>query len=740
MRHITSLTTRPCAFAALLAISAAACGGGGGGGEPDAAPPAPDAGDQPPDAMIGDGVAPTVSVAFPPANAWTAVHRITVRGHAGDADGVAAVRVNGVDATSDDGFANWQAEIPLEVYGPNPIVVESVDIGGATDARAAELSVDHSTLILSPFDAAFDTARGRVLLPEAQFDALLAVDLETGARTVVSGPGVGTGPDIQQIGPIALDATGNRVFALDFGRSGVLAIDLTTGDRTIIADGETGSGPILEGAVSIALDSDNARVLVMIAAALLAVDLTSGDRTLLSSAERGDGPALASVLALRLDGTSNRALALLPGEGGTTLLGIDLATGDRTVISDNATSDGPNPQFVASGMAIDETRDRALVAGIDFNAPDGDGIVSDGIYAVDLASGDRTLLSGPGIGDGPRFDIVNGLAVDPAANRAFAFSTNQLDALMSVDLDSGDRVVLTESRLGAGPRIDRTSDIAFDIARERAFVVSNTLSLLSQGLPALYEIDLATGARSIRSGDGVGAGPALASPINVALVPDENRALLVDSGQSALISVALDTGDRTIISGAGVGGGEVPISASLIFDEARARVLTLDTVETAVVAIDLETGAHSILSDQDTGTGELFASPRSLVLDPARSRVLVVENREDAQIIAVDLESGDRQVLAGPTRGAGPALSSLGAAALDGASERLYVLLTGSGYMEIDLRTGDRVLHEDPLLGLGLPTGALFFEAERGNLWGGASVFTLLVMDPITRQSFLVSH
>ena len=63
-----------------------------------------------------------------------------------------------------------------------------------------------------------------------------------------------------------------------------------------------------------------------------------------------------------------------------------------------------------------------------------------------------------------------------------------------------------------------------------------------------------------------------------------------------------------------------------------------------------------------------------------------------------------------------------------------------SALIEIDLRTGDRVRYDEPFRGLGFPHRGLFFESERGYLWGSAIVFTLVVMDPITREVFLVSH
>ena len=51
---------------------------------------------------------------------------ITVRGTATDGGGITAVRVNGVDVVSADGFATWQVTLPLDV-GTNALAVETVD-------------------------------------------------------------------------------------------------------------------------------------------------------------------------------------------------------------------------------------------------------------------------------------------------------------------------------------------------------------------------------------------------------------------------------------------------------------------------------------------------------------------------------------------------------------------------------------------------------------------------------------
>ena len=61
---------------------------------------------------------------------------MTVRGTAQDQSTITSVAVNGVPATSTDGFATWAAQVTLPL-GINEVVVSTRDEVGNTEARAA---------------------------------------------------------------------------------------------------------------------------------------------------------------------------------------------------------------------------------------------------------------------------------------------------------------------------------------------------------------------------------------------------------------------------------------------------------------------------------------------------------------------------------------------------------------------------------------------------------------------------
>ena len=73
---------------------------------------------------LGDAESPVARIDFPLGSALTDAAQLRVRGTAHDPSGVAAVRVNGVPATSSDGFATWAVVVPLEL-GENALVVEA---------------------------------------------------------------------------------------------------------------------------------------------------------------------------------------------------------------------------------------------------------------------------------------------------------------------------------------------------------------------------------------------------------------------------------------------------------------------------------------------------------------------------------------------------------------------------------------------------------------------------------------
>ncbi|MGI9295577.1 MAG: cadherin-like beta sandwich domain-containing protein, partial [Pseudomonadales bacterium] len=243
----------------------AACGGGGGSNN-SPPPPAPDT------------QAPTAKINFPTAQALTTADSITVTGTAADPEGntISSVTVNGAAATSTNGFANWAATVSLTA-GDNTITVETADDQGNSEASAASITIKNEVALLNPNDIALDSAASRALLVDEVLRAVIAVDLGTGQRSVVSGVEQGSGTVFNTPSTIALDSTNNRVLVGDGTQ--ILAVSLATGDRSVFTD--LGAG---NQALDLTLDENNSRVLVVTTSGVLTVPSTGGSSSDFSSA------------------------------------------------------------------------------------------------------------------------------------------------------------------------------------------------------------------------------------------------------------------------------------------------------------------------------------------------------------------------------------------------------------------------------------------------------------------------
>ena len=73
----------------------------------------------------------------------------------------------------------------------------------------------------------------RVLVVDEVLDALLAVDLSNGNRTVISDSSTGTGANFGYLQSLTLD--GSLALVLDTDLDALLVIDLVTGDRVILS-------------------------------------------------------------------------------------------------------------------------------------------------------------------------------------------------------------------------------------------------------------------------------------------------------------------------------------------------------------------------------------------------------------------------------------------------------------------------------------------------------------------------
>ncbi|MGL6161659.1 hypothetical protein [Microbulbifer sp.] len=680
-----------------------------------------------------DNTAPEATIQFPLPSSLTTSDTILVRGTAKDAHGsdITSVRVNGVEAVSEDGFATWKAAVPLE-FGQNTLNIETRDtLNTDTTAASAEIISRTDPELVFPSTSALDSANNRALVADPELGSLVSVELDTGLRTIVSGADpenegsqIGAGTAFSSPNAVALDALNNRVLVADTGTDSLFSVDLTTGNREVLSgtDADNGSvligaGPTLEFPSAAALDVDNNRLLLMDERldAVIGVDLATGDRVILSGEGNGSGVEFGFPTSLTFDSVNNRVLVTDP-HFDAALFSVDLESGQRSVLSGEDSSQGgalvgAGPGFGSpQAVAVDIANNRAFVA-------DSAGTAGR-IFAVDLETGNREIFSGginikdEMVGLGTLVNSPSFLEIDRINNRLLM--VDRRHGLVFVDLIGASRKLVNE-RIGTGP------DISSSVGSIDVDPLHNRLLTTDQALDVIFAVNVSTGERSIFSGGDKGTGPAFSSLRFSALDSGNSRLLATDFDNRAVYTVDLTTGDRAILSdntrGAGPGFAN---PRALTVDAGNNRILVTDFQVKGIFAVDPDTGDRTIISGNDLdnggaliGSGPEIQRPEGIALDAGNNRALLVDGGNDA-LIAIDLETGDRAVLsgadpdnAGALVGAGPGFGDIESVVVDSVNHRALIPdFSNSMVIAVDLASGDRSV----ILGLSPESGSLLGE------------------------------
>jgi DNA-binding beta-propeller fold protein YncE len=587
---------------------------------------------------------------------------------------------------------------------------------------------------MMPVDVAFDTASGNAYVLDEGLGAVIVVDLETGKRWTLSdadddGVARGVGDPLMQPRRIALDVARRRAYVTDLTLHAVVQIHLDHGHRTYVTGQGVGSGPELKYPKGIVLDANNDVAYVSDADALFAVRLSTGVRRIVSSAAAGSvvgaGPAVHVQLDLGADLASNRAYMF----GAEALFAIDLTTGDRTLISTGFEFALPDGTLRGSGPYYTDAMAGAL------DLVNGRAFVADvrykTVFAIDLESGDRSIVStgadrdGVAHGAGPALGLPFGLRLD-AAGTGLWLVDNSLAAVGHVDIATGDRSFRVDGGVGPGLPFDRPQSIAFDPLRSRALVVDTRLWKIIQ-------VDLASGARSELPGSGV----ELKMPWDITIDQAGAYAYLADS-QVGIVRIDLDTGVRHLVSdendeSLGPDLGSLP---RLTLDEPRQQLLVPGVGN--VLAVSLATGERTILSDSTHGSGPIIQSSSEVAFDAANHTALVID-RSNRALYKLDVATGVRTFVSGrgpdgAVRGTGKMFDYPHDVAFDAATRQAFVLDDDLRCVfAVDLTTGDRTIisvdggHDRRGTGMGFATPQGFVPANGGRL---------LVVDPILGAVF----
>lgn len=442
----------------------------------------------------------------------------------------------GVLALVRDGISTRPADTSYEVRAIDPVT--------GTQTLLATVQTEWDDTRFLPGDLVVDAAGNRVFVLARSVNggevsnllSVIGLDLATGVQSLLHADLAGVDENGSWAGDAAYDPRRDRLLFASYDR-GLTALDLATGASSVLFRPAIGDGPIpscLEnGPCEVSnLDPGRQRFFVHVPTAygegdIYLVDLTTGDRRLLSpggsTIEFGNSPRLLA------DDVEDRLLIVHENRS---LYVVDGATGERDYA-------GTVPVFDRGSVAWDPARDRILYLA------DQDGGLA--LRAFDVDTGADRVISSGAVGSGPPLRLADGVparagalfvTLDASGRRAFV-SQIEGRVLFGVDLVTGDRTSHAVDEPGARPAESSwPQPVLADTRRNRILVGEYPRY-------AIGAIDLATGVADTFV-DYYRADPPLW--LALALIPDHanDRALLVDEDRSVHM-LDLQTGQRVLI-------------------------------------------------------------------------------------------------------------------------------------------------------------------------------------------------
>ncbi len=353
----------------------------------------------------------------------------------------------------------------------------------ATGNRSLLAGGSNSSLGVT-FGQTLDSANSRLLLAQYQPTRVSQLSLGTGQVTRFSDSNVGTGPFIVG-GSLLLDGTHGNRSLLTSAHGAVVRVNLATGARTAVVPAifpnstlpfpprylafDTRPGA-LPGQVLFSSGSSSNEMF------LFSGNLINGTSSRITTAAP---VSYGSLAEFPLDAPNGRLIVNYPPSFGQSRIApLDVTSG--TLGPALADSTIGTPSFgTLSAMALD-------------NVPGGTtrllAVDTSGVFAVDLATGARSVVSSTSVGGGTPPVGAYGLAVDSATRRAWAVSGSD-GAVQWIDLVNGNRAIIsgripgTQILVGTGPRIQGDFPrIVVDLAADVAYVTSNADNVLAVDL------------------------------------------------------------------------------------------------------------------------------------------------------------------------------------------------------------------------------------------------------------------
>lgn len=311
---------------------------------------------------------------------------------------------------------------------------------------------------MRPRDVEFDAARNRYLVLSNR--TVLVVDPLTGDRAVLA--------DLPDFGDTLLLAPDGQLLVLSSTQSGgsVWVVDSNNGEVNLLSgnrpSGETrGAGPTIRSAHSLFTRADGA-LLLSTSTGIMEIDAVTGDRHLTPFRGLADQPAFTLPYTMVFDELNDRLIVGDSPYQPLRIVALDMKSGGQTLISEDG----------GRGQGVTETGVSRLAL-----SSDGSTLwaIADGaaLLVIDVASGDRRIVSSSEVGSGPPAGtFIHGLGVNEINNLAFVNAQMlALSRLFSIDLSDGHRELVSSQDRGAGPEFGSLRDVAIHPDGESVLVM-----------------------------------------------------------------------------------------------------------------------------------------------------------------------------------------------------------------------------------------------------------------------------
>lgn len=340
---------------------------------------------------------------------------------------------------------------------------------------------------------------------------------------------------------------------------------------------------------------------------LVQIDIQTGERTLFLSLPRFE----------KFELNSDRSI--LYGISYEKFVAINLA--DKAVASKSFPAQGYNFDFYQSPyFLVDEKRNRLIASGAG----------SSDVIAIDITSGERSLLIRNGIGDGAGLVIPDQLEITADNKFAYVFDSRLMaaDLLFKIDLMTGNRTAITDF---SNYSHSGTSGLVLDEENNRVF--------FAVGL-TVGTVDLSTGLQEVIASQNVGLGITMESLgviDEIIYDQDNNRILVSSSVKGFIMAIDVDTQKRTLAFDSITGNGPMlkGIAGMALNREAKKLYVSNigDDGSDSILSIDLATGDRALVLDKCADKNGIFhpvvSSMRTALEWDSRSSQLFVINQNE---------------------------------------------------------------------------------------------------------------